>query len=178
MVLEVIHFILTKDKRLSRGVPTIAIKHDMTKAYDRISWEFIDFTLRAFHFSYAFWKLIMKCITSVSIAIRYNGCTTSSFKLSQRLRQGDPLSPLIFNLDMTHLAKLISSVAQEGFCMDVCFHSNDVHISRMSFVDDVVIFGKASLSNVRHMLHLFLMSDIFVLILISFVNDWDRGLTL
>lgn len=36
--------------------------------------------------------------------------------------------------------------------MDVCFQSNNVHISSMSFVDDVVVFGEASLSNVRQML--------------------------
>lgn len=37
IVHEIIHFFLTNDKKLNQGHPCIALKLDMSKAYDRIS---------------------------------------------------------------------------------------------------------------------------------------------
>lgn len=88
----------------------------------------------------------------VSIVVTFNGCTTEYFHLSHGMRQGDPLSSLILNFGMTKLSMLILEVVSNGKWQDVFFHAN-THISNMSFDDDVVIFGKASLGNIYNMLN-------------------------
>lgn len=95
--------------------------YNMAKAYDRISKDFIYLTLQFFKFPYCFQRLIMKCITSVSIAIRLNGYLTEYLQPSRGLRQGGPLSPLIFNLCMTQLSMLIFEAVFRNLWHDVFY---------------------------------------------------------
>lgn len=140
LMLELFHSILIKDKRLVNGKPCLAMKLALAKAYDRISWKFIDLTLKPFRFPESIRNLIMICITTVSIAIRFNGCLTDYFKPSKGLRQGDPLSPLIFNLCMAQLSLLISDVVSKGKWVNAFYQSTKLHISNMLFVDGIVFF--------------------------------------
>lgn len=76
IVLECYHSILSKDTILNKEKSCLAIKLDIKKAYDTLSWEFIQYTLSNFHFPPRISQLILKCISTTSIAIRFNGRTT------------------------------------------------------------------------------------------------------
>ena len=76
---EIIHSM--RQKTGKRGF--MAIKVDLEKAYDRLSWDFIKETLAFVGLPTNFIRIIMECITSCSMQILWNGKLTDSFKTSR-----------------------------------------------------------------------------------------------
>ena len=99
------------------AIPTIlllAMKIDLEKAYDNIRWEFLRQVLIEVGFDNTFINLVMDCISLMSYNIIWNGAKTESFTPNRGLRQGDPLSPLLFVLCMDMLSHIICDAVNVG----------------------------------------------------------------
>lgn len=89
---ECIHAI---NNRRKGKVGQVAMKLDMSKAYDKVEWSFLRRIMDKMDFSSKWIEGIMNCIQSVEHAVLINGIPQEEFRLSRGLRQGDPLSPYI-----------------------------------------------------------------------------------
>jgi len=76
----------------------VVIKIDLSKDFDRVNWLYIRMLLIHLGFGVAFMKWIMACLTSISFSILINGAASSLFTTERGVRQGFPLSPILFLL--------------------------------------------------------------------------------
>jgi hypothetical protein len=79
-----------------RGDQGMIIKIDMANAFDRVRHSFLFAVLKNFGFSSEFIAWVTTCISMPWIVPLVNGRPTSFFKSSRGLRQGCPLSPLLY----------------------------------------------------------------------------------
>lgn len=90
---EVLHYLKTSKAQTHCSM---AIKTDMSKAYDRLEWSFIQEVMKKLGFYPKWVNWIMQCITSVSYTFIVNGASRGFVKPGRGIRQRDPLSPYIF----------------------------------------------------------------------------------
>jgi hypothetical protein len=128
-----------KTKKLS----SVILKLDLKKAYDKVSWQFLRLILIQIGLKWDVAQWIMACVTNVSMAVLINGSPTSFFKIHRGLRQGCPLSPLMFLLIIDCLSRQIKKAVSNGSFKGIKIVV-DTFISHLLFVDDVLILGNAN----------------------------------
>ncbi|KAA3490189.1 reverse transcriptase [Gossypium australe] len=122
----------------------MAVKLNMSKAYDRVEWDFIKEVMLKMGFAREWVDIIMKCITTVSYAVNINGRRGRFFHPTRGLRQGDPLSPFLFLICSKSLSSLIRTTKKKGLVKGAKASRRGSGISHLLFADDCVIFGKAT----------------------------------
>jgi hypothetical protein len=87
---------------------------------------------------------IMSCVVSTSYSVLINGEATYFFKSGRGLRQGCPLSSLLFILVMESLSLLLKESQREGKLTGIQV-SKSIKILHILFVDDVIIMTGATI---------------------------------
>eukprot|EP00253_Pinus_taeda_P017324 PITA_17324 len=85
----------------------------------------------------------MGCISNVSFAVLINGAASPFFKSQRGLRQGCPLSPLLFLLVAEGLSRLIHKARRTNKIKGIEVAIN-LYITRLLFVDDILLFSNGS----------------------------------
>lgn len=139
---EVFHML--KNKR--KGRHYVAIRADFEKAYDRMEWLLIIQALHCFGFHPTFVHWVYQCMSSVSYSILLNGSPYGFFKPMHGLRQGDPISPLLFILGSQMFSFMLSQAESQGRIHGIRIGRGVQAISHLLYADDLLIFCIADLA--------------------------------
>jgi hypothetical protein len=93
---------------------SVILKLDLKRAYDSVSWQFLHLLLDQIGLDRLVINWIMGCITSVNTTVLVNGIPTDFFRCHRGLRQGFPLSPLIFLLVIEALSRMMTQAVETG----------------------------------------------------------------
>ncbi|XP_028124100.1 uncharacterized protein LOC114321152 [Camellia sinensis] len=83
------------------------------------------------------------CESTARISILVNGSPTEEFSPQRGLRQGDPLSPFLFNIVFERLNILLVRALNLSILNGVVVGTNNVLISHLQFADDSILFYEA-----------------------------------
>ena len=98
--------------------PVVILSLDQEKAFDRVDWNFMHSTLHKMGFGASFLKWVNLFYTSVQSSVNVNGYLSQFFSLSRGVRQGCPLSPLLYVLVAEVLACSIRANPRiKGLCL-------------------------------------------------------------
>ena len=127
---------------------SMALKLDMSKAYDRVEWLYLKSVMERMGFYSKWVSIIMECISTVSYSILVNGEPHGYIQPTRGLRQGDPLSPYLFLLCAEGLHSLIHKAKLAGDLQGVSISRGGPKITHLFFADDSLLFCKAKTDDV------------------------------
>ncbi|XP_074305913.1 uncharacterized protein LOC141641138 [Silene latifolia] len=134
--------------------PRLLMKLDLQKAYDSIEWSFVEDMLNGLGFPERMVTILMQCVSTPSFSIALNGDVFGFFQGKRGLRQGDPLSPLLFTLCLEYLSRVLLVTQKHR---SFRFHPlcKKVGLSHLCFADDLILFCKGEKGSVELLLHAF-----------------------
>ena len=137
---ETLHYMRNHNKGKSGFM---ALKLDMSKAYDRVEWEYMEKVMIKMGFHARWIQLMMMCITTASYSVLINGEPHGHITPTRGLCQGDPLSPYFFLMCTEGLHGLPSRAANNDDIWGESLCWNEPKITHLLFADDSLIFYRA-----------------------------------
>ncbi|KAL5563205.1 hypothetical protein UlMin_032952 [Ulmus minor] len=120
----------------------MGVKIDLQKAYDRLSWQFLEKVLQAFGFHFTWIHWVITCCSTVSMTLMLNGALVHNFVPKRGLRQGDPLYPYLFIIAVEVLSRLINQKVDNGLISGFRLSRGILALHHIFFADDVFLMGK------------------------------------
>lgn len=138
---EINHYIKRKTQG-KNGV--VGLKLDVSKAYDRLEWNFLEHMLCKFGFSELWISRVMMCVKSVTYSFIHNSTIFGNVQPGRGLRQGDPISPYLYILCVEGLSAMIRRHEAVGLVHGCVISRGAPPISHLLFADDCYLFIRAT----------------------------------
>jgi hypothetical protein len=120
--------------------PGIIIKLDYEKAYDRVNIDFLLEIPKARGLGDKWIGWIRNIVIGGSVSVLVNGEESPTFKTVKGLRQGEPLSPLLFNIVTNALTKMLAKTSSAGFVKGL-----------LQYADDTLLFSSCEPEAIRNL---------------------------
>jgi hypothetical protein len=126
---------------------------DQEKAFDRISWTYMKKIVKTFGFGPRFRGWLDLLYSDARATLKINNTMGIGFLIRRGVRQGDPLSPLLYVLAIEGLAAMVR-VKKEHVGLDI---PGGGSIKYLMYADDTTIFARdqKSIEAVKGILHTF-----------------------
>ena len=135
-------------------VENLALKLDMAKAYDRVSWPFLIAVLRRFGFGERFIDMVWWLISNVWFSMLVNGVPYDFFKSSCGSRQGDPLSPALFIIGSEFLSWALNALVSHSRVVGYKVLRYCPLVSHLVFADDVIVFANGGADSLKRVMQI------------------------
>ena len=120
----------------TQNIPGLAVFLDFEKAFDSIEWNYIQKCLVTFNFGPQLRQWINVIYSNISSCILNNGFATKQFNLGRGVRQGCPLSGILFTIGIEILANAIRNTNDiKGIEID-----DTKTIKLTQYADDTTVF--------------------------------------
>ena len=127
---------------------------DFRKAFDTIEHNFLFKALQWFGFGHSFLKWVKTLYSNSVACVKNNGYLSPGFSLSCGIRQGCPVSALLFNICVEIMGIKIRS---DGFLKGFNFGNNNKNVKISQYADDTVV----CINDDSEVLHLFSLVNAF-----------------
>ena len=141
------------DSKLNSKVSGVICKLDIEKAYDNVNWEALLKLLKKIGFGEKWCSWIRTCISTVQFSVLVNGSSADFFGSSRGLRQGDPLSLLLFLVMMEVFSRMVKRMEGAGLISGFKVNGRRGRgecISNLLFPDDTILFCDAEVEQILH----------------------------
>ncbi|KAL4366542.1 hypothetical protein GQ457_05G026420 [Hibiscus cannabinus] len=136
-----------------KGLEGVVFKADFSKACDTVDCDFLMVIMKKMGFRDVRCHSIL-CISLAYISVLINGSPTSLFAIMRGLRQGCPLSPLLFNIIAEALSTLIQQENAKGLFKGFLVGQATFKISHIQFADDLIMFYGAGESQIKNIVRI------------------------
>lgn len=133
----------------------LAIKTDISKAYDRVEWNFLEKVMIQLGFDTRWVNWVMECVRSVSYEVLINGSPYGKIHPTRGIRQGDPLSPYLFLFCAEVLSQMLRRAEINGIIHGMKVTKHCPSISHLLFADDSLFFCRSTSANCRNLASIF-----------------------
>jgi hypothetical protein len=140
----------TMDRRMKGREGFMALKLDMSKAYDRVEWGFLEAIMRSLGFTERWIHLLMVCVTTVSYSVLIHGKPYGKITPTRGIRQRDPLSLYLFILCAEGLSSLLYKFEADRKITWLPITRGGTRINHLFFADDSLFFCKANIDECVH----------------------------
>ncbi|KAL8119749.1 hypothetical protein AgCh_017015 [Apium graveolens] len=131
-------------RKTQGAMGVVGLKVDVSKAYDRLEWSFIEFMHQKFDFPCLWTDRVMKCIKTVSYSFLQDGKIFGNVKPQRGVRQGDPISPYLYIMCAEGLSGIMRRYEEDGLIHGCKIARGAPPVSHLLFADDCYFFFRAS----------------------------------
>ena len=128
---------------------SVALKLDISKAFDQVEWNFLRGIMEKLGFLETLVDRVMGCVTISYFSVLNNGTPYGNIFPSMGLSQGDPLSPYLFLLCTEGFTSLLQKVEMEGRIKGVSVCRRAPQIINLLFAKDSLLFCQANKQEVK-----------------------------
>jgi len=164
-----LHEILHETKR--KNEVGIILKLDFEKAYDKICWEFLFdcLKIRAFCATWCDW--IKQVVSEGTVSVKVNDITGPYFTSHKGVRQGDPLSPILFNFAADYLTRMIRQAQRNGLVTGLADNLIPQGVIILQYADDTIICLKENSDAARNLKPLLYIYELMSGLKINFAKS-------
>ncbi|OMH85883.1 Transposon TX1 uncharacterized [Zancudomyces culisetae] len=135
-------FIIDGGRQKNNCIDGYVVMLDQEKAYDRVDWGYMYRCLTKMGIGTGFTRYLKAIYTGAKTRVKINGGLTEPMEITRGLRQGDPLSPLLYNIVieplLVYLRAMLKGLKTTGLKFRTSAYADDISVG-ISDKDDADI---------------------------------------